>query len=172
MKAKRRAFWERIFVTHRSSLHGFLQRRVGRTPDVHDLAQEVYVRMLQIDEKRAGAILDPRAYLFTVASNLIKEHAMLQRRHATGLDVDQMVAGLEAPEGSAQDAAERDDRRRRLARTLDRLPARCKAVLIMQHRDGMSYQEIAERFGISTHMVKKYVVRALSLCRDQLAGEE
>lgn len=172
MKVERRAFWERVFVTHRSTLHGFLRRRAARSWDVQDLAQEVYVRMLQIDEKRAGAIRDPRAYLFTVASNLIKEHAMLQKRHAAGLDVDQVVPSLEAPEGSAQDVAERDDRRRRLARMLDRLPARCRAVLIMQHRDGMSYQEIAERFGISTHMVKKYVVRALTLCRDDLAGEE
>lgn len=172
MKAERREFWAEVFATCRPALHGFLRHRVAHAWDVQDLAQEVYVRMLQVDEKRAGTIADPRAYLFTVASNLIKEHAMLQRRHAFGVDIEQVVHGLEAPQGTAEDAAEREFRRQRLARMLDKLPARCKAALIMQHRDGMSYQEIAGHFGVSTHMVKKYVVKALTLCRDDLAGKE
>jgi RNA polymerase sigma-70 factor (ECF subfamily) len=42
-------------------------------------------------------------------------------------------------------------------------------VLLMQHRDGMSYEEMAVQLGVSTHMVKKYVVKALALCRRDLA---
>jgi RNA polymerase sigma-70 factor (ECF subfamily) len=36
----------------------------------------------------------------------------------------------------------------------------------------MSYEEIAQQFGVSTHMVKKYVVTALTFCRNDLAGKE
>jgi RNA polymerase sigma-70 factor (ECF subfamily) len=172
LNAGKRTLWERVFAANHSALQGFLRRRVTHAWDVQDLAQEVYVRILRIDEKRAEAIADPRAYLFTVASNLIKEHAMLQKRHALGVDIAQVLPGLEAPQGSAEDEAEREFRRQRLARTLDRLPPRCKAVLLMQHRDGMSYEEIAKQFGVSSHMVKKYVVRALMLCRNDLAGKE
>jgi RNA polymerase sigma factor (sigma-70 family) len=172
VKGEKRAFWERVFTANDASLRGFLRRRIAHTWDVQDLAQETYVRMLRIDEKDANAIADPRAYLFTVASNLVKEHAMLHKRHALDVDIKQMVPGLEAPHGSAEDEAERAFRRRQLARTLDRLPPRCKAVLLMQHRDGMSYEEIAKQFGVSTHMVKKYVVMALTICRNDLAGKE
>ncbi len=63
-------------------------------------------------------------------------------------------------------------RRLQLSRALNNLPPRCKAVLLMQHREGMTYKEIASRLGVSTHMVKKYVVRALKLCRDDIAGKE
>lgn len=128
--------------------------------------------MLQVDEKRSETISNPRAYLFTVAANLIKERAMLQMRHASDVDIDLLLPELETPQGSAEDEAEREFRRLQLARMLDRLPARCKAVLVMQHRDGMNYQEIAKQFGVSTNMVKKYVVKALALCRDELAGKE
>lgn len=172
MNAEKRATWKQLYAAHDSTLRGFLRRRVAHACDIHDLAQEVYLRMLCINEKKADAILDPRAYLFTVASNLVKERAMLQKRQAGGGDFEQFLSGLEAPGGSAEDEAERACQRRRLSRTLERLPPRCRAVLLMQHRDGMSYEEIARRFGVSTHMVKKYVVTALALCRKDLAGTE
>lgn len=171
MKAEKQVFWERMFATHRFALRRFLQRRIGPAWDVEDIAQEAYARMLRIDEKRSDAITDPRAYLFTVASNLIKERAVMQRRAALNVDIEEVLPSLEAPQGSAEDAAWKEFRRQRLARTLARLPPRCKAVLLMQHRDGMSYEEIAKHFGVSTHMVKKYVVRALLLCRRDLADE-
>jgi RNA polymerase sigma-70 factor (ECF subfamily) len=172
VKAEKRTFWERLFASNHLALHGFLRRRVMHAWDVQDLAQETYMRMLGIDEKRAESIADPRAYLFTVASNLVKEHAMLQKRRALDVDIAHLLPDLESPQGSAEDATERELRSRRLSEVLDRLPSRCKAVLLMQHRDGMSYEEIAKHFGVSSHMVKKYVVRALMLCRNDLANKE
>lgn len=172
MKAEKRMFWERVFAAHGSALQRFLQHRLRQTWDVQDLAQETYARMLRIDEKGASAIEDPRAYLFTVASNLVKEHAVMQKRNALHVDIETALPELVAPQGTAEDEAVRESSRLRLTLMLDRLPPRCKAVLLMQHRDGMSYEEIAKQFGVSTHAVKKYVVRALMLCRNDLAGKE
>lgn len=172
MNFEARTFWGQVFASNRSALQGFLRRHVAQSWDVQDLAQETYARMLRLDAEHVRNIVDPRAYLFTVAANLVKEHAVLQRRNASMVDVEDALAELEAPQGSAQDAAERTLRRERLTRTLNKLPPRCRAVLVMQHRDGMSYEEIARHFGVSTHMVKKYVVRALMFCRNDLLQEE
>jgi RNA polymerase sigma-70 factor (ECF subfamily) len=161
-----------MFTTHHAALTGFFRRRVAHPWDAQDLAQEVYVRLLRIDGGDNSNIANPEAYLFTVASNLVKEHAVLQKRHRLGVDIEQVLPELEAPRGSAEDEAERDFRRQRVAAMLDRLPPRCKAVMLMQHRDGMSYEEIAVQLGVSTHMVKKYVVKALALCRRGLARYE
>jgi DNA-directed RNA polymerase specialized sigma24 family protein len=49
--------------------------------DATDLAQEVYLRMLRIAD--TDAILNLEAYLFGVASNVAKEHAVLSARHGT-----------------------------------------------------------------------------------------
>ncbi len=51
------------------------------------------------------------------------------------------------------------------------LPERTRAVLVMQYRDGLSYREIAQRMGVSSHMVKKHVVRGLATCRQALREE-
>lgn len=172
VKGEKQAFWEQLFAAHHATLKGFLRRRVPHTWDVQDLAQETYFRMLRIDDQRADEIADPRAYLFTVASNLVREHAVIQKRHAASADIDHVLATLEAPDDSPEEEMESQIRRAQLAKALNNLPPRCKAVLLMQHREGMTYKEIADRLGVSTHMVKKYVVRALKLCRDDIVGKE
>jgi RNA polymerase sigma factor (sigma-70 family) len=64
-----------------------------------------------------------------------------------------------------EDAAEREQRSQHLQTLLATLPEHTRAVLVMQYRDGLSYKQIAERMGVSPHMVKKHVVRGLSVCR-------
>jgi RNA polymerase sigma-70 factor (ECF subfamily) len=49
--------------------------------------------------------------------------------------------------------------------TVCRLTPRCRAVLVMHDRDQLGDREISERVQISTHMVKKYIVKALAACR-------
>jgi RNA polymerase sigma-70 factor (ECF subfamily) len=68
-----------------------------------------------------------------------------------------------------EDAAEREQRSQRLQALLATLPEHTRAVLVMQYRDGLSYKQIAERLGVSSHMVKKHVVRGLSVCRRAMA---
>jgi len=52
-------------------------RRVRRRPDAAELAQEVYVRILRLPD--LATIRDPGAYLYTVASNLARDHARRER---------------------------------------------------------------------------------------------
>src|SRR4030095_14404768 len=68
----------RLFAEHRTALEAFFHRRIRTKSDAPDLAQEVYLRMLRVSD--ADAIRNPELYLYTVASNLVKEHAGLQRR--------------------------------------------------------------------------------------------
>lgn len=171
MEDDKRAFWARMFVKHQSALNGFFRRRVAHPWDAQDLAQEVYLRLLRIDSREDHEIENPEAYLYTVASNLVKEHGVMQKRTAADVDISAVLPELETPEGSAEAEAERDYRRKWVTEMLDRLPPRCKAVMIMQYRDQMSYAQIARELGVSTHMVKKYVMKALSLCRKQAQRE-
>lgn len=166
MQQDKRAFWARIFAKHHAALNGFFRRRIAHPWDAQDLAQEVYLRLLRVDSREEGeSINNPEAYLYTVAANLVKEHGILQRRMSASVDISAVFPELEAPGGSAEDALEREARQQWLMETLERLPPKCRAVMIMQYRDNMSYEEMAQTLGVSTHMVKKYVVKALAQCR-------
>lgn len=165
---KQKAEWiERLFSEHRSTLKAFFQRRIRLRSDAPDLAQEVYLRMLQV--KDISAIRNLELYLYTVANNLIKEHAVIERQTSACGDIEtealqEQLAELPQFDGEL----DRTVRTRRLLEVLAQLSPKCRAVIILQYRDGLSYQQIAERLHISTHMVKKYVTQALALCRRRM----
>ena len=133
------------------------------------MVQETYLRLLRAHHCQGDAIANPEAYLFTVALNLAREQAVHRRRSPLPLEELENIATLFAVEESVEDAAERTQRRQRMQILLGTLPERTRAVLVMQYRDGLSYKQIAERMGVSSHMIKKHVVRGLSVCRQALA---
>jgi len=159
---------ERLFAEHRRALQTFFQRRIRTKSDAPDLAQEVYVRMLGVSD--TDAIRNPELYLYTVASNLVKEHAVLERRRASGVDIDEVGVQQRLGELPALDGQLDSDRRvERLRAVLAQLTPKCRAAVILQYRHGLTYQAIADRLEVSPHMVKKYLAQALAHCRRRLA---
>ena len=164
----RKSLVERLFTEQRGALQAFFYRRAGCRPDTKDLAQEVYLRMLRVPD--LDLIRNPEAYLFTVASNLAKEHAVKQRRQGMRVDVEDAAVGEHLTElpsfGGQIDAAQRVTR---LHEVLQQLPPKCHAAVVLQYRYGLSCADIGERLGISTPMVKKYLAQALGHCRRRMA---
>jgi RNA polymerase sigma factor (sigma-70 family) len=169
--AGRRGFVERLFAEHGRSLQAYLHRRLRIKADVLDLAQEVYLRMLRVSEPEA--IRNPQLYLYTVASNLMKEHAVLERRRGEPLDLDEAMVQQRLGELPAlEEELESDQMRERLNAALDELPAGWRTALVLQYRYGLTYMQIADRLGVSSSMVKKYLAQGLSHCRRHLGRWE
>lgn len=162
-----RGFVEKLFAEHRRALQGYFRRRIRTKADAPDLTQEVYVRMLRVSDTEA--IRNPQFYLYTVASNLIKEHALLEQRRTHRLDVDTSVQqrlGELPPLDSQLEGSEMVER---LGAVLQQIPARWRTALILQYRYGLTYHEIADRLGVSSNMVKKYLAQGLGHCRRLMA---
>jgi RNA polymerase sigma-70 factor (ECF subfamily) len=171
MAEPRKGLVERLFAEHRGALQAFFYRRIRTKSDAPDLAQEVYVRMLRVSDIQA--IRDPERYLYTVASNLVKEYAVLDRWQARGVNLDEASIQKrpgELPTLEAQvDVTQRVER---LRTVLAQLSPKCRAAVILQYRHGLTYQEIGERLDVSTHMVKKYLAQGLAHCRRRMAHME
>ena len=165
------ALVERLFVAHRSALVAFFYRRVRHRPDAADLAQEVYLRMLRVSDP--AAIRDPDAYLYTVASNLVRECATSRPWRTATVSVEDASVDEQLAEVMSFDAAiDAETRVQRLRKVLRELPPKCHAAAVLQLRHDLSYEEIAGRLGISTHMVKKYLRQALWHCRRRMMEAE
>ncbi len=171
MSEKHRA-WSALFAEKSASLSSYFLRRVAHRWDAQDLVQEVYLRLLRIGPADAANIRDPDAYLFTVAANLVREHAVLRQQLPLGSDsLEHVMEQLSAPSNVEADM-DRELRRQRLGVLIERLSPKCQAVLLMHYRDDMSYREIAQNLSISTNMVKKYIVKGLAACRQRMADYE
>jgi RNA polymerase sigma factor (sigma-70 family) len=159
---------ERLFADHGGALRTFFLRRIRAKADAADLAQEVYVRMLRVSDKEA--IRNPVHYLYTVANNLVKEHAVLERRQASGIDIDEASPHAQLETLPAFDG-DLDAVRRvlRLNTVLQQLRPKCRAAVELRFTHELSYREVAMHLGVSPRMAKKYVAQGLSHCRRRMA---
>ena len=159
---------ERLFSEHGGTLQAFFRRRIRSKTDAPDLAQEVYLRMLRVNNQEA--IRNPVHYLFTVANNLAKEQSVLERRRASDMDIDE--AGeheqLEVHPTFEGDV-DASQRTARLQEVLEQLRPKCQAAVLLRFAHGLSYREVAARLGVSPQMAQKYVAQALSHCRRRMA---
>jgi RNA polymerase sigma-70 factor (ECF subfamily) len=159
---------ERLFAQHRSGLQSFFSRRIRTKSDAADLVQEVYIRMLRVSD--TDAIRNPEGYLYTVANNLAIEHSVLERRHAMDISFDQPAVDAElGGTAGVEEDVDLQARTKRLSEVLAQLPPKCRAAVYMKYQFGLSYQEIAEKLGISDHMVQKYLGQGLAHCRRRMA---
>ena len=159
---------EKLFAEHYGSLLGFFSRRVRARSEAADLAQEVYLRMLRVSDPEA--IRNPEGYLFTVANNLAKEHAVLERRRAGAVGIDDVESDVSLQTLPAYEK-ELDGMQRssRLHTVLAQLSPKCRAAVVLHYAQELTYQEIAVRLNVSPNMVKKYLAQALMHCRRRMA---
>ena len=168
MAEPKKGLVERLFAEQHRALQAFFYRRIRSKSYVPDLVQEVYVRMLRVSD--TDAIRNPEHYLYTVASNLVKEHAVLERRQAGAIDVDDV--GIQDLLGELPAFDRQLDTSRRVARlrtVLAQLSPKCRATVMLRYRHELSYEEIGDRLGVSSNMVKKYLAQALGHCRCRMA---
>lgn len=164
----KKSLLERLFSEQGGALQAFLYRKVHKHPEAAELAQEVYLRMLRVPDMTS--VRNPEAYLFAVASNLAKEHTHREARDRSALDIDDPLVQeqlAELPSFAGQ--LDREKSIKRLREVLDQLSPKCRAAVVLQYWHGLSYEQIGERLGISTNMVKKYLSQAIVHCRRRMA---
>ena len=161
-----RQWVDEVALSMGSDLLRFLQSRLANNHEAEDLAQEVYLRLLRVKDNER--IHNPRAYVLRVAANVLFEWRLLARnRLAHSPDpLDQLLDGRDTAH-----EAEIQQEVRELEAALATLSPKCRAVLLMHRRDRFTYEEIAARLGISVSMVKKYLVKGLSVCQQSVSRE-
>ncbi len=154
----------RLYRASFGDLVSFLLSRLSDRQEAQDLAQEAYLRLLRID--RNEIVLQPRAYLYRIATNLVYEFRMKTKRGALG----QVISNEEVDELAAADnpelVAESQAAMRKINNVLEQQPQIYRAILLMRKRDGMSHSEIAKKLNVSVHTVHKYMTRAVAACRN------
>ncbi len=143
----------------------FLARRTQTPADAHDLAQEVYLRLLRVD--RSDLVRQPRSYLLRIAANLLHEWRLKARQARPH---DAFLDDLEADESPERATAEAL-RAKRVDRELTRLAPPVRLALVLQIRDGLSYEEIATEMNVTPRMVKRYLMTAYATLRTRIPAE-
>jgi RNA polymerase sigma-70 factor (ECF subfamily) len=159
-----------LFRSHNRNLVHFIQARLGGPmADASEVAQEAYVRLLQLEDTAAVSFL--RAYLYRIAANLVIDRLSAQRRHPEqSVETCEQVEHIADPFEVERTVLAADEYQKLLA-CLEELPPKCREAFTLHRLRQMSTEEVARQMGISDRMVRKHVARALIYCRYRLDGD-
>jgi RNA polymerase sigma-70 factor (ECF subfamily) len=159
-----------LLARYQNRLYRYLVRFTADRAAAQDLFQETWLKVItrihRYDERRP---FEP--WLFSVARNLAVDH--LRKASPQSLDEpsesgESKAAQLGAGEpGSLERLLERE-RRSRLERSLDELPALYREALTLRFEEEMTFEEIAEVLAAPISTVKSRVQRALAMLRRKM----
>lgn len=146
----------------------FLQRNWRIEAEISDLRQEAYARVYEAARRERPQLVKP--FLFQIARNLMIDR--LRRQSVVSLesmaDVDWLNVSDDRPSSEAYVSARQE--LRLLQAALDRLPPRCRQVVLMRKVEGFSQKEVAEEMGITVETVENQVAKGMRLLAQAVGG--
>ncbi len=147
---------EKLFADNYEGLFRYLVRLTGDSDLAADVAQESFVRLVEKNPGDKGI----RAWLYRVATNLVRDNARVSRRRMELLQEKSHRVPHGDPPPDADLSLETEERRKRVRAALDTLSERDRTVLLMRE-EGFSHEEIANAVGTTTKSVGRMIARAL-----------
>ncbi|MEP6764128.1 MAG: RNA polymerase sigma factor [Gemmatimonadaceae bacterium] len=144
---------DRLFREYFTPLVRYLERQVGDRDSAEELVQETFVRAMRHEMR-----INERAWLFTTATNLLRDYArrdQRQRRHHEHIQHEE----FERERDSIRSAMETPADPSPTQQALYSLGERDRSALLLCE-EGFSYDEIARMIGLSPQSVGTTLSRA------------
>jgi RNA polymerase sigma-70 factor, ECF subfamily len=160
--------FDTVVSTHHGEIFRYLRRLAWRVAEADDLSQETFLRAY-----RAWPRLTPdanvRAWLFTIATNVYRNHVRSERRRqaahatvrATGRELD-----LDGPE----EEAVADEMRTLTQEAIRRLPLKQRLAFTLRKLHELDYEAIGQSLECSPESARAHVFQALRKIRTTLNG--
>jgi RNA polymerase sigma-70 factor (ECF subfamily) len=163
------AWFAREVLPLEAILMEYLHHNWRNTSDIKDLRQDVYIRVCEAARQKFPD--RPKQFLFATARNLLIDR--VRRGNVVPIeaaaDLDALEIAADAP-GPERTIIARDELRQ-LQAALDRLPPRCREVVVLRRVEGLSRSEIAHRMGVTEGTVSQHLEHGIRALVDILYGE-
>ena len=151
-----------LYVRYAPKVYDFSLRFLKNEAEAEDVTQDIF---LQVWDNRSlmGQVVSIRAYLFRMTRNTIFNRFKRSKMHL------QYIRQSETREAELSvDPGRRittEDLLEMIELAIENLPEQGRRVFKMSRYEHLSYNEIAERLGISPHTVQFHISEALSRLR-------
>ena len=152
---------------HKDALVGYLARLTGDRDRADDLAQESFLRLFRAAPgyTERGFL---RAFLFRIATNLVRSEERRERRLRLLLPFFGRRERSEHEEPAAPEGMLRRELQSQVAAALAALPLRYRAPLVLHEIEGWSYAEIAREMSCREGTVKSRIHRGRRHLKEKL----
>jgi RNA polymerase sigma factor (sigma-70 family) len=162
------AWFASEILVHEQALSYFLRRCWPHRDELHDLRQEVYVRVYEAAGKALPTT--PKAFLFATARHLMADRVRRSRVVSIEAVGDFESLNVLIEEVTPERWSSGRQTLKRLAEAFDRLPDRCREVVWLRRVEELPQKEVAMRLGISEKTVEKHVAKGVRLLAEHFYG--
>jgi len=156
--------FERLFEEHAERLFSFLAYRSGDRALAEDLLSETFERVLRSRQRFDPRRGSERRWLYTIALNLLRDHARRQKHEDRVLRQVGAGAALEEPDPGLAAVEHRDE----LHRALATLSEEEREALALRFGADLKLRDVARIVGDGESAVEGRIYRALRKLRDEL----
>jgi RNA polymerase sigma-70 factor (ECF subfamily) len=150
---------------HKDAVVNYLTRLTGNRDRAEDLGQETFLRLYRAV---AGYVEQGylRAYLFRIATNLVRSEERRERRQRLLLPL--LGGDPDRSEPLAHTGMLRQEMQRELAAAVARLPLRYRVPLVLHEIEGWSYADVAAELDCREGTIKSRIHRGRQSLKRQL----
>lgn len=162
------AWFVREVLPLERALTAFVRRNWRVSEDVFELRQDIYENALT--GARRALPQNTRAFVFTVARNHLINQAKRARivPFETIADLDSVPREIDMFE--TERALTARDELRRVKEGIDKLPPKCREIVILQKVEGFTDREAAEKLGVSVETVRRQIKLGMKALIDYMLG--
>lgn len=144
-------------------------RLTGNEEDARDVSQEAYLRAYRAIRRFRGDA-QFSTWMYRITANCAATYLGRRSRHRHDVLDDSVPVADPRTDHDPQLRADASDLRDRLARALDDLPPRLRAVVVLRDLYDLPHESIAAELGISESAAKVRLHRARNKLREQVFG--
>jgi RNA polymerase sigma-70 factor (ECF subfamily) len=167
------ALLERLRARVRQRAHGLLGPRLAARLDASDIAQEVdlqaWANLGQLEGQTVPQLL---AWVDKIVQNIItdrrREHGAKRRDAKLEVAGGDLFPGIAADATTPSQGALRNEDQVRLAQALQHLPEKQRLVVQLRLYEGLPYEEVAERVGVTVGNARVLLLRATEKLAQEL----
>ena len=155
---------------HRPALRAWLLAQFPSLPDIDDLVQESFARVLQARE--TATIRSTRALLFATARNLALDAVRRQRIARFEPITDDTDSSVLIDDSDVVAFVSQHEELEILTQAIQSLPARCRQIMTLRTAYGFTPGQIAEKLSVSTSTVEKETAKSIRACAAFFASRD
>ena len=137
-------------------VYAYLASRTDGRADAEDLTAQVFTKVVENLSRYDKSRGSPRAWVLTIARNVLIDHLRARREHAPLSEVEEVLADARTVPPDGQ-----DERLERVRTAMQRYGADVREMFALRFGDGLRYREIAVVMGTSEAAIKQRFSRVL-----------